>query len=92
MLREFTRHGKTIRHTVIASSNLNRENMIPALLGLQGTDEQPTPAAEIPKRLINLLDIAAKPRALVRHLAHYNEQLADAIRTEPPARRGTRRA
>lgn len=88
MLRNFTREGKAIRHTVIASSNLNRESMIPALLGLSEDSTQPTPAAEIDKRVINLLDIAAKPKALVQHLEHYEARLAAALKipTKPPTK------
>jgi len=79
MLRDFTYEGAKIRHTVLASSNLNRENMIPALLGLKRTDRKATPKSEIPRRIINLLDIAAKPKALVRHLKLYRQQLKEAL-------------
>lgn len=79
MLRDFTYEGAKIRHTVLASSNLNRENMISELLGLKRTDRKATPKAEITRRIINLLDIAAKPKALVRHLKLYREQLKRAL-------------
>ncbi len=79
MLRTFTFGGaRTPRHTVLASSNLNRENMIPELLGL-GKGYRPTPKSEVRKRIINLLDLAAKPKALVKEYGAYQDQLRLAL-------------
>ncbi len=76
MLRSFTfgsNRSKTPRHTILASSNLNRENMIPELLGLG--KPRATPKQEVRKRIINLLDLAAKPKALVKEYRAYQQQL-----------------
>jgi hypothetical protein len=78
MLRNFTYEDGKIRHTVIASSNLNRENMIRSLLGI-GQPRRSTPKAEIPKRVINLLEIAAKPKSLKKEEAAYSELLKEAL-------------
>ncbi|WP_428422654.1 AAA family ATPase [Methylibium sp.] len=78
MLRDFTYENSKIRHTVIASSNLNRENMIGSLLGL-GQTRRSTPRAEIPRRVINLLEIAAKPKSLKKEEAAYNRLLKEAL-------------
>jgi hypothetical protein len=78
MLRDFTYEKGKIKHTVIASSNLNRENMIRALLGI-GQRTRGTPAAEIPKRVINLLEIAAKPKSLKKEEAAYTQLLKEAL-------------
>jgi archaellum component FlaC len=52
---------------IIASSNLNRENMIQALLGL-GPDDLPHPTAEeVQRHVINLLKLAAENAALRKY-------------------------
>ena len=82
MLRMFTfGAGRSPLHTVLASSNLNRENMIPELLGL-GKGYRPTPKTEVRKRIINLLDLAAQPKALVKEYAAYQKQLRLALHEE----------
>ena len=78
MLRDFTYENSKIRHTVIASSNLNRENMIRSLLGL-GQTRRSTPKAEIPRRVVNLLEIAAKPKSLKKEEATYSQLLKEAL-------------
>lgn len=79
MLRTFTFGGaRSARHSVLASSNLNRENMIPELLGLP-RGYRPTPKAEVRNRVINLLDLAAKPKALVKEYKAYQKQLEIAL-------------
>ena len=82
MLRTFT-FGSTRkpRHTVLASSNLNRENMIPELLGLP-KGYRPTPKTEVRKRIINLLDLAAQPKALTKEYTAYQKQLRVALHEE----------
>jgi len=79
MLREFTFEDGALCHTVIASSNLNRENMIPALLGIRGGGRRRTPKLEIPKRVVNLLELAAPPRALRTKMSYYKRQLEKAL-------------
>lgn len=82
MLREFTYVNKECRHTVIASSNLNRENMIPELLGLRGGSRPARANEDVASRVINLLEISAKPRALTAHLHHYEKNLKEALSAE----------
>lgn len=73
MLREFTSDG-TIQHSVIASSNLNRENMIAELLGVDSIAPKDRATAVRP-RIINLLKLAAVPKALSRNLQEYEGRL-----------------
>lgn len=70
-------------NTIVASSNLNRENMISALLGL-GRAEAPHPSPEIIRsRIINLLKVAAENAALRANRASYEEEFLKAITPEP---------
>ncbi len=83
MLRSFTfgsSRSRTPRHSVLASSNLNRENMIPELLGLGKA--RTTPQNEVRQRIINLLDLAARPKALVKEYPMYQKQLRVSLHEE----------
>jgi hypothetical protein len=75
LLRKFASGGGRKKNTVIATSNLNRENMIRALLGL---DEKPSGAtkSEVGKRIVNLLSIAAPNAALRQNEKFYLNELA----------------
>ena len=79
MLRDYTFERGRVRHTVIASSNLNLENMIPALLGLSESKGRAAARKEAPKRIIDLLEIAAKSPVVKRNLARYRGQLRQAL-------------
>lgn len=78
LLRKFADGHGQIKNTVIATCNLNRENMVRALLGL---DEKLSAAtkAEIPKRVINLLTEAAPNAALRQNEKFYHNELALAL-------------
>ena len=79
LLRKFASSGGRKKNTVIATSNLNRENMIRALLGL---DEKPSEAtrAEVQKRIVNLLSVAAPNAALRQNEQFYLNELARATK------------
>ena len=70
-------------NSIVASSNLNRENMISALLGL-GRSDVPHPSPEVVhRRVINLLKIAAENAALRVNRATYEEEFRKATLPEP---------
>lgn len=74
-------NGKS--NTIVASSNLNRENMISALLGL-GRNDAPHPTPEVvQRRIINLLKIAAENAALRVNRATYEDEFRKATQPEP---------
>ncbi|HEV2806313.1 MAG TPA: hypothetical protein VGW57_15425 [Chthoniobacterales bacterium] len=80
LLRQFARGIKrNAGNVLIASSNLNRENMIPSLLGLDG--KRVAERERIATRgIINLLDLAA-PNAAMRHNGQrYRAELRQLIR------------
>ena len=83
MLRNWCADPKPGANSVIATSNLNRENMIGALLGLnQG--RRPKEAA-IRKHIINLLEVAAENASVRQHRKEYESQFRES--TTPKARR-----
>lgn len=72
-------------HVLIASSNLNGSLMIPALLGLVDTHGQRIspvrdPEPSVLKRILNLLDVAAKSEALRVYEGDYQRNLEEALR------------
>lgn len=67
---------------IVASSNLNRENMIGSLLGLQGDDKSKPSTQEVQRRVINLLELAAENAALRAHRAQYEEEFRKATTPE----------
>lgn len=77
MLRKWCALG---RNSVIATSNLNRENMIRSLLGI-GQNPPPT-QGEIQKRIINLLKLAAENAALKRHREAYEAEFLNSTTSE----------
>lgn len=81
LLLRFAEAGASdLGNILIASSNLNAANMIPALLGI---DVEPTRAAEVSTRVLNLLDLAA-PNAALNSLGQaYRQQLAHALTPNP---------
>lgn len=71
--------------TVIASSNLNGSQMIPALLGLVDVGENKSMHSSddaSSQRVLNLLKYAAKSAALRQFEVEYEEKLADAMRVQ----------
>lgn len=104
LLRRFaSRSGNAASTRLIASSNVNREHMIPALFGAypdqrfygQVVDEMPqdTPATipieERPKHVLDLLTIAAPTRALDRFRQAYEDERDRAIYPELTSESGT---
>jgi hypothetical protein len=83
LLRQFAAGGGELGNVLIASSNLNEANMIPALLGI---DREPhAPREEIARRMINLLDIAAPNAAMALQGDAYRRLYLTAV-TPNPAR------
>lgn len=80
LLRKFAVADPHRPNLVIATTNLNRENMLRALLGL---DNQPTAKTkrEAPNRVINLLEEAAPNAALRKYGTEYRRELRKALRT-----------
>lgn len=72
MLRNWCADPSPGVNSVIATSNLNRENMIASLLGLR--EKRPPSRSMINKRLINLLEVAAENATLRQHRNEYEKQ------------------
>jgi hypothetical protein len=84
LLRKFAEEGGEVGNVLIASSNLNEANMIPALLGI---DRRPSVTeADVSKHLINLLDVAAPNGAMALHGNAYKQQFT--VATTPNPSRG----
>jgi hypothetical protein len=79
LLRKFATGDRSRANVVIATTNLNRENMLRSLLGL---DDKPTQKTkkEAPQRVINLLEEAAPNAALRRFGADYRRELAKELK------------
>ncbi len=81
LLRGFAEGGGLTGNVLIATSNLNEANMIPALLGI---DQAPnTPPEVIARHMINLLDIAAPNAALHSQGDAYRAQYVKATTPDP---------
>jgi len=65
---------ETGTNSVIASCNLNRENMISALLGRDQPEGEKPSADSIKRHVMNLLEIAAPNAALTQHREHYQQE------------------
>jgi adenylate kinase len=81
LLRNFAEEGGVIGNVLIASSNLNDANMIPALLGIDRAPE--SPSSEIEARMINLLDVAAPNAAMSQQGDQYRDQYKRATTPDP---------
>ncbi len=81
LLRQFGRGHQTDGNVVIVSSNLARQNMIGALLGFSGTNEDRWPSStHVRKRIINLLDECAENAALRERRDFYEDALHSATK------------
>ena len=81
LLRDFANEGGGPGNVLIASSNLNDANMIPALLGI---DRDPRLSGDgVAKRMINLLRLGAENAALLARRDQYEEQYQRAITPNP---------
>jgi hypothetical protein len=64
LLRKFGEDGKGEPNVIIASCNLNGTDIVRSLLGIDALDKEAV-KKEVPKKIINLLKLAA-PNAAVR--------------------------
>ncbi len=80
LLRQFAEEGGDLGNVLIASSNLNDANMIPALLGI---DSDANRVAEVPSRVINLLELAAPNAAMLTQGDAYRRQFRNATTPNP---------
>lgn len=81
LLRGFAEERGTCGNVLIASSNLNDANMIPALLGI---DRDPKIASDvIDRRMVNLLRLGAENAALRERRPQYEAQYQRATTPEP---------
>lgn len=79
LLRKFADEDGGQHNVVLASSNLSHANMVRALLGIDELSKKQV-AAEVPKRLINLLELAAPNAAVRENRAAYDRELARSIK------------
>lgn len=80
MLHKFARVVGGKRNQVVCTSNLNRENMIPAILGLSDSEGKVKAASAIQeKRIINLLKLAAPSRAYLEFKSKYDRAYEHAL-------------
>lgn len=79
LLRKFATDDKNARNVVIATTNLNRENMLRSLLGL---DEPGNVLGkrQAPRRVINLLAEAAPNAAMRKYRKEYERSFSNAMR------------
>lgn len=80
MLRQFAAGGGDKGNVVIVSSNLNRQNMISALLGFTENMQDWPSSEEIDLRLINMLRIAKENAALRENRSYYENILNEAVK------------
>ena len=79
LLRKFALQNRNARNVVIATTNLNRENMLRSLLGLDETGDAKG-KREAPKRVINLLTEAAPNAAMRKYQKKYEKSYANAMK------------
>jgi hypothetical protein len=79
LLRRFAEEGGELGNMLIASSNLNDANMIPALLGI---DSDPQRSLKL-RRVINLLELAAPNAAMLTQGDAYRRQYRIATTPNP---------
>jgi hypothetical protein len=81
MLRNWCVSTETGTNSVIASCNLNRENMISALLGRDKPEDEKPSSNWIKRHVMNLLEIAAPNAALAQHREHYQREFENSTAT-----------
>jgi hypothetical protein len=85
LLREFA-EGEDWKNTnlVIATTNLNKENMLGHLLALRpSTVRSQRQRTEVGERVLNLLEMAAPTRAYKDNKPHYDKAYRDALGFDP---------
>lgn len=80
LLRKFATEDKNANNVVIATTNLNRENMLRSLLGLDESGNEQG-KREAPQRVINLLAEAAPNAAMRKYQEKYQKSFANAMKT-----------
>jgi hypothetical protein len=78
LLRKFALENSGQYNVVLASSNLTSANMVRSLLGIDQLSKTRV-RTEVPKRIINLLELAAPNAALRQNRAEYNRELARSL-------------
>lgn len=78
LLRKFANENTGQHNVVLASSNLNSANMVRSLLGIDGLTKEQV-KTEVPKRIINLLELAAPNAAVREHRAAYDAELSRSL-------------
>jgi hypothetical protein len=81
LLRRFALQDTNARNVVIATTNLNRENMLRSLLGLDEAGNAKG-KQEAPKRVINLLTEAVPNAAMRKYRAQYEKSFYDAMKAK----------
>jgi hypothetical protein len=79
LLRKFALQDGNARNVVIATTNLNRENMLRSLLGLDEPGET-SGKGEARQRVINLLAEAAPNAAMRKYRREYEKSFEDAMK------------
>ena len=80
LLRNFANDRDAVNaNVVIATTNLNKENMLGHLLGSTRPAKTENQRKEIASRVINLMKIAAPTRAYRDNRREYNKALSDAL-------------
>jgi hypothetical protein len=79
LLRKFANENSGQHNVVLASSNLTSANMVRSLLGIGKLTKRQV-ETEVPKRIINLLALAAPNAAVRQFRAAYNRELARSLK------------
>ncbi len=79
LLRKFANENSGQHNVVLASSNLTSANMVRSLLGIDSLTKRQI-EADVPKRIINLLELAAPNAAVRQNRAAYNRELTRSLR------------
>ena len=75
LLRKFADENSGKHNVVLASSNLTSANMVRSLLGIDRLTKLQV-KTEVPKRIINLMELAAPNAAVRQFRPEYNKELA----------------
>lgn len=78
LLRQFAAEGNSKGNLVIVSSNLNRQNMVPALLGFTERRSSWPGKTEVKRRVINMLDVCLQNAAVGQQRRLYEKELFSA--------------
>ena len=79
LLRKFADENTGQHNVVLATSNLNSANMVRSLLGIDSLTKRQV-KTEVPKRIINLLELAAPNAAVRENGAAYDKELVRSLK------------